>query len=136
MNALTPLCKHLLPTQYCSMCNGLETAVLKRMKQEKDDSYEISILREKYEAVKSTFKNHDEPWTEEDSETLYDKLNGISNTHSKAFRKAVYEVAMMLGRTRGSIVWHYKHMFIDFGQKKRNEWKFRAAVEGEVLVGV
>ena len=136
MNASIPLCKHSLPAEYCSMCNGLEETVLKRMKREKEDSYEISVLKEKYEAVKSTFKNHDEPWTEEDSETLYDKLNGISNMHSKAFRKTAYEVAMMLGRTRGSIVWHFKHMFLDFGQKKRNEWKYRAEVEGEVLVGV
>jgi len=118
-------CKHGIEFITCSYCNGTYEQLEQTRKQYNNDKEEILKLKQRYEEVKIKLKNHYEPWTEEDSEYLYKNFKNISSIRNIKFRKIIYIAAIELGRTRRAIVWHYKHMFIDYGQKKRNEWKYR-----------
>ena len=125
-------CIHGLTSESCSLCNGLQW---KRKYSKKQEDPEVALAREEYESIKDKIKNHGEPWTETDSEVLYEHMSKVPlEKHSTRFRKAVYKAAKELNRSFMSVVWHTKYMFENPENQNRNEWKFRQQIEqGAVL---
>jgi len=83
----------------------------RQVRERREQLEDISDIKKKYELMRK-YENHGEDWSEEEYEVVYDKFKGIVSVKSPQFRKLAYEVAIELGRTRKSIVWHFKHMFI------------------------
>ena len=52
-----------------------------------------------------------EDWSEEEFTILYDNFKDVVNVRCLEFRKKVNRVVSLLGRSRRSILWQYKHMF-------------------------
>ena len=106
------LCIHSIEKELCHFCNGGFFREQKIHRKNLQATKEIKEAKRKYDEVKDKFRNHCEDWTEDEYQILYENLRGITNIRSKLFRKVVYKVAIELERTRKSIIWHYKHMFI------------------------
>lgn len=105
------LCKHQLQKESCGFCNGMHSHQQEKIKEEKDTSDEITKMKKEYEIASVRF-NHDENWSEEEYQTFYNNFQHVPSMRSKQFRLIAYKVAMILGRTRKSISWKYKYMFI------------------------
>jgi len=96
----------------CSICNGSQDRFNASEKRRLDESWEVTKAKKAYDAIKDTLKAHGDVWSLDEVTYLYEKMVGLSSMQSKKFRKLAYEVAISLQRTRKSIVWHYKHLFV------------------------
>lgn len=95
-----------LPTEFCSKCSGWQA-----QQELNQTESENEFLKLKVDYETNGLDAHGELWTEDEYQLLYSKLSHISNTRNKMGRKAIYAVALELGRTKKSIMWHFKHMF-------------------------
>lgn len=104
-------CKHNMDESACSYCNGVYDRAVQEKQNKQHEKEEIAFEKSKYEELKSKFENFNEDWEEDEYQILYDQLKDLKFKSTK-WRRAVYQVSTILGRTRKSIVWHYKHLFI------------------------
>lgn len=114
-------CLHGTEKETCVYCNGYYDKQRELKKNREELSEETKELKERYLEIKRTLKNHWELWTEEEYQTLYENFKSITNIRSKEFRRTVYKVAIELERTRLSIVWKYKYMFLIKDNKKEGK---------------
>ena len=124
-------CIHGVRKETCSQCSGYNDTLTKKEKARKEEDGEIKELKNEYDAL-GKYDNYGEDWSEEEYEVVYNQFKGIASMRSKGFRKLAYQVALQLGRTRKSIVWHYKHMFMlqdnAKGGKKLMEFKAKVGL--------
>ena len=81
--------------------------VMSKAERKKESSANPELL-EKYEELKSKFRNHKEDWTIEEIETVYLSLDGISR---KDLVNMVLNLAINLGRTKTAVRWMQSHIF-------------------------
>lgn len=119
-------CKHGMDESSCAYCNGFYDKLMQDKQMKRKEREEITSERIRYEELKSKFENLNEDWDEDEYQVLYDQLNGLKFQSSK-WRRAIYQTAIILGRTRRSIVWHWKHMFVlpDHSKAGKNLLKFK-----------
>ncbi len=113
-------CIHGTEKETCFYCNGGYDKSREQQKVQVQDREEYTEFKKKYEEIKARLRNHYEDWSVEEWTILYDNFKSICNIKSRLFRKTVYKVACELERTRLSVIWQYKHMFIikDYGRAK------------------
>jgi len=126
-------CKHNIEESYCTYCNGMDDKKIQEKQSREREKEEITTEKIKYEELKSKFENLREDWEDDEYQILYDQLNGLRYKSTK-WRRAIYQTAMILGRTRSSIVWHWKHMFIIKNDPKagKNLLKFKQLMKIDV----
>ncbi len=104
-------CKHNIDESTCSYCNGTYNKLIEDKHFQQRERETIREAKIKYDLLKSKFESMGEDWEEDEYQILYDQLKDFKFKSSQ-WRQAIYRTAVILGRTRKSIVWHWKHMFI------------------------
>jgi len=126
-------CKHNIDESTCSYCNGVYDKAVQERQSKQHEKEEDTETRIEYEKLKCKFENLGEDWEEDEYQILHTQLKDFKYKSSK-WRRAVYQVAITLGRTRKSIVWHYKHLFIlpDHSKAGKNLLEFKRKLKLEV----
>jgi len=100
-------CKHGMPIETCSHCNGFDQK-MKRVKKYRTCDLELIQLREKYERLKERYRGFNELWSEDEIQTVYKDV--VLIVTPKNFKKLVFQTAIQLGRTYNAVVWCWKHL--------------------------
>jgi hypothetical protein len=115
------MCKHAtgFDERFCSLC--LETqGILTGTARVKAEKVSLRAAEKEWEKtldqIIQTSDNFGEDWSYDECKVLYDLFDGQRPT-----KKLVVEAAKTLQRTRKSVIWHYKHMFIIPNSSKAGE---------------
>lgn len=105
-------CNHGVERSWCALCNGTSDRIEQAKKEQKkyrSVDVEYINIRKAYEEKEQNYMNTWQEWTFDELDLLYREL--VDTVLGKMKRKkTIYELAITLGRTIKSIVWHYKMM--------------------------
>ncbi len=103
-------CKHGLSEGTCAYCNNNGFEIKRPYK-----SISVDPIISEYNSKRKTFVNDKIDWTKDEIDIIYGEFK--SPLLRKEFKRKVYEVSLVLERSRGAVCWMVKHLFSKQGKE-------------------
>jgi hypothetical protein len=103
-------CKHGMVEEWCAFCRPI-------VEEPSKEDKELDNLVKEYVSKCKTFREERILWTSDEISVVYDEFKDKGSFSKKEYKRKIYEVSLVLERTRNAVKWMIKHIFSNAGRE-------------------